>query len=206
MKTKLAYTLTPNEVNDSVQITYDTGKRSWYGDDYGKPIHEYLTVSFDAAGGDERWAKFNYQLQRNATDTLANWQNRESACRYITEDAVTAAEIMVKKLIAKREKLQRAGRKTWQYKLIAAKCKELGWPSHYASDLDHDAYRLATVNPDVFLWSVMEAGTWLFTDDTSLQWRDGVVKYGGKDKYYLVTSSGMREIIGAQFASYRFVE
>ncbi len=207
MKTKLPYTLTPNEANDSVLITYDTGRKFYHGDDYGKSIYEYLSVSFDAANGDAKWAKFNYQLRRNPTDTLANWQNRESAMRYVTEDAIMAAEIMVKKLIAKREKLQRAGRKTWQYRMIVEESKNLGWPTYYTTDMiNHDAYTLATVNPDVFLWSVREAGTWLFTDDKNPEWRKSVVKYAGRDKYFVVTSKGMRQITGNEFVSYRLEE
>ncbi len=99
------------------------------------------------------------------------------------------------------------GRRTWQYALIAAKAKELGWPTLFAADMtNHDAYNLVTVDPQVFLWTVRNTGTWLFTSNQNIEWRQAIAKQNEDAKYYIVTSTGLQEITAEQFAEYKFRE
>lgn len=210
-KTKLPYTLTPNENKETVLITYDTGKRNWndyrYDADYGAPICDYIEVSWNNAGGNARFQRFSYRLLRQPTDPLANWQGREQAERYVTAEALNAAELTVHKLLAHKETLRRKGRKTWQYALIAAKSKELGWPTMYTTDLtNHDAYNLVTVNPTVFLWTVRATGTWLFTSNQNSEWRVAITKQYEDAKYYVIAQDGMKQITAEQFGKYQFKE
>jgi hypothetical protein len=189
------YTLTPDEIKETVLIDYVTPAR--YSMD--KDSHDWLEVS----KGDS-YQPYSYRQLRSANDPLANWTSKERA--NIPAEIITEAENLLEKVLRKKESRTRAARKTIQYKTIAAEARSLGLPIHYKDDLiKHDAYSLAYYNaPDLFLWAIRDCGTWLFipTYDNK-RFREAIAKESDKSqRYYLYKNGLLNQITPEQWANF----
>lgn len=193
------YTLTVDAEACKVLIAYDTGRKNHQWPP--QPIIERIEVGLDNRG--TKWERFDYRLLRHPGDTLANWQGHEQACRLVTEEAIAQAEATVRQLWESWDAATARGHHTWQWKLIATEAKRIGWPTHYATDLEvHDAHTLAVAKPDVFLWSVRPSGTWLSLDDTSSQRRRYEIEHEPETRYYEARRGSLRPLTAPQYAAY----
>lgn len=195
----------PDEAACKVLVTHVTDRHNHQWPP--QPIVNRLEVALDNRG--TKWEHFVYRCLRWADDSAANWYGREQVVREFDEATIAHAEAMVQSLWVKHDKAILRDRRTWQYKLIAAEAKRLGWPTHFRSDLeDADAYLLVTKQPEVFLWSVRPTGTWLSLDNDSLSRRKYEAQPGVESDhaFYEVSRSGLRKLMPAQYAGYKFKE
>ena len=162
-----------------------------------RECHEYLEVSFDR--------EFHYRIQTNPDDPLARWTSKEYAAYSIPVEAIDIAEKRVKQLLKQQTANIKAGKLTAQYNAILEICNETGWPTHYKTDLDHDAECIALHNPDKFLFAIRECGTWLFISNDSQSWREAVVNvHNSKENYYLIDNCKIRQLSASEFSGYQF--
>ena len=105
----------------------------------------------------EQWT---YCLKRDEHDTLANWQGREQAARYVGEENIVKAEQMVKKNLVALKKKVKLAHQNPIWLLLKPMADEV--IKHYASDFYHwEALTLLDVKPEKFIWIVRECGSWL---------------------------------------------
>jgi len=149
---------------------------------------------------------FTYYLYNNADAALRTQAlSRANAITQFGEATILAGEDAARQTLELRRSMIAAGQATWQYAVIQQLSQSLGWPRYFAADLtEHDAFMLARDQPDTFLWSVRETGTWLYTPQYAVPiWRQAHVRSDGATaRYYLIDSDGATELTAAKFAVY----
>jgi hypothetical protein len=79
---------------------------------------------------------------------------------YISLEAIKAGEKGIDKLRRAHWRMVKSAYKMAQYIAIADEAKFHNMPRHYKTDMTHwDAYRIASENPDRFLWTLRDYGT-----------------------------------------------
>lgn len=198
MRAKKDYKLIENESHCTVLVKRYMGKASFYP---FNEIWERILVGQD--NQDTKYERFTYCLQRFEGDTMANWQGREQAVRYVGEDAIAAAEKAVEKMYRKRTSNTKKGRKSWQYAKIQELCKRTGLPTGFVTDVTSwDALFCAEQDPQEFLLCLRENGSHIYSEtQDSPDFRRATAKlYGKRAKYFFVTGDKAKELTPEQYA------
>jgi hypothetical protein len=108
------------------------------------------------------------------SDNLARWQSREYSFYYVSENAITAAEKMLKSNLTKLKKDLKNAVNHPAYSLMLEYVNQI--TKHYKADFNfHDALQLGTKDFNTqFIWMVRECGTWLFYGQDN--WTNEVIK------------------------------
>lgn len=199
---KKNYTLT-NYGEFGVIIKQNLGTSGFYP---YNPIMNYMevNVNFDYETLKiKRWKKsqeWTYRLMGHESDSLANWQSRDSAVRIFGESVIHSAEIQVKKNIKAVLTRLNYGRNNplWlELQPIADSVIE-----HYKTDFYyHDALNMPVSYPLTFLWLVRSTGTWMIKNRS--EWNDNIMKSELKNHrvFYCDSYGKIQEVTHAQAES-----
>jgi hypothetical protein len=150
--------------DDSVVIKINYGKSSYY------PYNEtfgFLEVSGDFDRSTFLVTEFHYRLMGHEKDTLANWQGREQAINYTSQESIEKAEELLRKQVKHLRAVIRDGKLHPAYSAMLPHAKEI--IKHYSDDFYFwDAIALARENPAFFIWIVRTCGSQLYTSKSAM--------------------------------------
>jgi hypothetical protein len=144
---------------------------------------------------------FTYRLLRSETDTLANWQNKESAINYVSEKSIIACERQLKKQFRELKKELELSHKTELFLKLEAIANET--IKHYQTDFYyHDALQLYRNNPVKFLWVIRDCGSWLITKKS--QFNNAIIADCTKNnnQFYFIDNGNVQSITSNQAMSF----
>lgn len=168
-KVKKNYTITIKNFSNAI-IKTNRGFSNYYP---YQELADYLEVSAEIEVNtvtlktdfrDNSKIEWHYRLMRNESDSLANWQGFESACRLASEEAIQEAKNMIIKAVKSIKRIIKSGKNHPVYPVMAKIASEK--IKHYNSDfLYHDTIHLAQLKAEnSFIWIVRNCGSWLLTD------------------------------------------
>jgi len=136
--------------------------------------YQYFEVSSEINHDSLKIEKMNYRLMSHESDNLARWQSREYSFYYVSENAITAAEKMLKSNLTKLKKDLKNAVNHPAYSLMLEYVNEI--TKHYKADfLFHDSLQLGTKDFNTkFVWITRECGTWLFYNQDN--WSNTIIE------------------------------
>jgi hypothetical protein len=148
--------------DDSILITMSYGPSLCY------PYNEtfgYMEVSGDFDRSSFLVTEKHYRLMGHANDPLANWQSRERAISYTSQEAIEGAESLLQKQIKSLREVIQTGRLHPAYAAMLPHAKEI--IKHYGDDFYFwDSIALSRQNPARFIWIVRTCGSQLYTNNS----------------------------------------